>query len=111
MDKLEQLKEQHPLRYNALAGILIFIVGVMIGAAGQSTPGPQVAGEPTERVVTKTVTKEVTPQACHDVLALDDEIFMTLGEHLGAYDFAGATDYIGGVRAERLSLYAGCVEA
>lgn len=32
--------------------------------------------------------------ACHDVLELDDEIFMTVGSYIGTYNFTGAGSYL-----------------
>jgi hypothetical protein len=81
----------------AVCGALALIVGIGIGSGGQKTEYVDVPGA--ERVVTKEVEKEVTPQACLTALDLSEEGFGYSAEAMGymsdALTAAGNIDVAG----------------
>lgn len=93
MEQSNSYKDEHPLRFTAVVGTLLFCAGLAIG------------------LIADTGTSAATPRACRDALELDDEIIMTVGTRIGAYDFTGAATYLNEVTDERHALYAGCMEA
>lgn len=60
-----------------------FIIGMSAGASGKSdaTPAPTVE----THTVTKTVDKPVTPQACKDLITIDNDLFSTIGNALSQW--------------------------
>lgn len=58
-------------------------VGIMIGSTAGADTATQATPAPTPQV--KTVTKEVTPQACKDLIATDNDILNSIGSALGSY--------------------------
>lgn len=99
MEKLEQFRTEHPLRFMAVAGALVFFTGLGVGTF------LPLFGDDKAVIV-----REVTPQVCRQALWMDDEIFVTVGEHIGQFDFAGASEYVEGVTERRLALYDECME-
>ncbi len=65
-----------------VTGVLAMVIGTAIGASGQ--PKPVITEVPgPERVVTKTVEKEVTPAACLKALDLSEQGFSYAAEAMG----------------------------
>lgn len=91
MEQPNTFKDEHPFHFMVVVGALLFCAGLVIG------------------LVANTNQTSTTPQACHEVLELDEEIIMTVGTRIGEYDFQAATDYINGVRDKRATLYAECL--
>lgn len=75
---------QKPWFIPAVVGSLALFVGIGIGSAGEPEPVTVTKEVPgPERVVTKTVEKEVTPQACLTALDLSEEGFSYSAEAMG----------------------------
>lgn len=68
----------------AAVGTGALLLGVIVGAGGQPEPVEVVREVPgPERVVTKTVEKEVTPKACLEALDLSQQGFTYSSEAMG----------------------------
>lgn len=99
-----EYKQLHPRGAQWLLMALALVVGLVIGSM-RGTP------EPTTVQVTKEVpvVREVTPQSCRDVLAIDDKVFITVGKALETMDYTDAVTYMLGIKDQRLSLYGQCL--
>jgi hypothetical protein len=110
MKKLEEVFRKRWVRIT-----LLILLGFILGG-GISTPKTQVKTETitvekiVEKPVEKITTVEVnhTPQACKDVIDIDNEIFIVVGTALGEFDFETITNHLNSVKEERTAKVLDC---
>ena len=120
---LGNLTAKHPRAIKWAKRISLVGAGFMIGgfiiAAGK--PAPRVITKtetkevvrevkvPVEKVVTKTHTEYKTPTECHEVIEIDNKIFLKTSDALNTFDFQPLADHVESVTPERTALIAECV--
>lgn len=75
--------------------LLVFIVGVAVGLADNT---------PVEKIVEKEVkvTEYKTPQACKDVIGIDNGIFSNIADNIVTLNYDAISAHIDAVSAERI---------